>query len=142
MQAISYGSHLLKKGWHFEPWDKKIRWPTYIQQAAFTTSLIISYSRPFTESRGWPKFPKKLIQHNEEQKALHKKIMNLRNEVYAHSDFNKQEVRPIKILGQATAIIRQPSIKLSKEEVTMLLNMSSQTIKSIDIRLSGLINEI
>ena len=59
LQAGFFAAHTLKKGWHFEPWEK--RWSVYMQQAAFTTALATAYSRPFTESRGWPKFPMRLL---------------------------------------------------------------------------------
>ena len=39
-QATYFASHLLKKGWHFEPWER--RWTTYMQQSAYTTALVVA----------------------------------------------------------------------------------------------------
>jgi len=139
-QAAFFAAHLLKKGWHFEPWQR--RWSTYMQQSAYTTALVIAYARPFTESRGWPKFPKKLIRLDQNQKKLHIDILKLRNSIYAHSDAEVRNIRPYKINGQPSAIERLPSMRLSKEDTELLLKMIAQTTKMIQKRLVELIEVI
>lgn len=42
-------SVLLKKGWHFQPWER--RGTVYQQQAVFTTALVTAYGRAFTDSK-------------------------------------------------------------------------------------------
>lgn len=55
----------------------------------YETTAIVSYARPFSESRGRvPKLSLKMIgvKLNEESKALHDQVLDLRNRVIAHSD--------------------------------------------------------
>jgi hypothetical protein len=102
-QARFFAAHILKKGWHHEEWEK--RWTVYMQQAAYTTALATAYSRPFTESRGWPKFPARLLAaFSPKQRDLHKRILKLRNLIYAHSDVGIRAIRPISFDGYPTAI--------------------------------------
>src|SRR5438445_12970197 len=82
--AKSYALHLIKKGWHSAPYER--RGTIYMQQSAFTTSLIVSYARPFTRSNGWPKFPERFVQYDAQETLLHQRLLDLRHQVYAHSD--------------------------------------------------------
>lgn len=55
----------------------------------YETTAIVSYARPFSESRGKiPKLSLKMIgvKLNDESKELHDRLLNLRNRVVAHSD--------------------------------------------------------
>jgi hypothetical protein len=115
--ANYFASYLLKKGWHFDPWEKQIRWSTYMQQAAFTSALTTSYCRPFAQSRGKPVLSVKMARYNNQQKALHERLCTLRNEVYAHSEVAIHKVRPFIIGGEASAIVTLPVLKLTREEV-------------------------
>ena len=65
---------ILKKGWHTHPFER--RGTIYLQQAAFTTALVTSYARPFTQSKGWPRFPKDLIAaYSGKELALHDRLI-------------------------------------------------------------------
>jgi hypothetical protein len=139
-QAASFAAHILKNGWHFHPWER--RSTTYMKQSAFTTALVVSYARPFTKSRGWPKIPKRIAPYDQEQKTLHKRILALRNEIYAHSDVGKRNVRPFKILDRPSAIEMLPSMRLTKEETEMILRMIRLTNDAISIRLGQLIDAV
>lgn len=139
-QAAYFAEYLLKKGWHFQPWEK--RWTTYMQQSAFTTALVVAYARPFTESRGWPKLPKRLVTYTAEQKMLHQRVLALRNEVYAHTDVAKRQVRPVAILGKPSAIEALPPMRFTKNEIATLSGMISATYNAIDARLAELIPSI
>ena len=141
-QASFYARYLLKKGWHFVPWETRRRWATYMQQSAYTTALVVAYSRPFVESRGWPKFPKRLMRHSQNQKILHKKILDLRHQVYAHSDIGSRQIRPFKINGYPSAIEFLPAMRLTKEQIEELLNMISITNSTIHERLGQLIGTV
>ena len=54
------------------------------------TALVVSYARPFMKSRGktmLPKLPSGYLEVlSEEQKKLHKNLVDLRNQTQAHSD--------------------------------------------------------
>ena len=132
-QAKFFAEYIAKRGWHFEPWER--RWTVYMQQAAFTTALVTAYARPFTESRGWPKLPDRLLRaFSPEQRALHKRILTLRNEIYAHSDIGIRGIRAIRLGGYATAIEALPPMRLLPEEVNLLRTMISVTLDAIRMR--------
>ncbi|HJU70864.1 MAG TPA: hypothetical protein VJ603_03385 [Paucimonas sp.] len=141
-QASFYAGHLLKNSWHFVPWETRRRWKTYMQQSAYTTALVVAYSRAFVKSRGWPEFPKRLIKYSQEQNLLHKKILNLRNEVYAHSDIKLRQIKPVKINDYPSAIEYLPEMRLKKEEIEELINMISITKSTIRNRLKQLIDSV
>ncbi len=132
-QANFFAAHIIKKGWHFEAWER--RWTVYMQQAAFTTALATAYSRPFTESRGWPKFPERLLRpFDPEQRKLHKQILSLRNLIYAHSDVGSRFIRAVNLNGYPTAIEAMPPMRFTCEELTALQVMISILQESIGAR--------
>ncbi|ORE84963.1 hypothetical protein ATO7_16444 [Oceanococcus atlanticus] len=114
--AAFFADQLRVKGWHFEPWE--VHWKKYLHQAAYVTSLVVSYGRPFTESRSWAKFPKRILRGlNQQQKELHGRLLTLRNEVYAHTDVQARKIRPITIEGKPSAIEVLPSMRFSDTEL-------------------------
>ena len=131
-QANFYANHLLKKSWHGDLGRR--RWSTYLQITAYTTALVVAYSRPFTQARGWPKFPTKLLNHNSHEKILHSKILRLRNEVYAHSDIGIQNVRKFSFMGEPLAIMQQPHMMLPPDEIAMIVTMTKDVMKQISQR--------
>lgn len=139
-QASCFAETILKNGWHFKPWER--RWTTYMKQSAYTTALVVSYTRPFINSRGWPRIPRRIIKYNQEQKVLHKKIRDLRNEVYAHTDVEKRNVRPININGQPSAIEMLPQMRFTKEETEMIIKMVRFANEEISNHLSQLVDTI
>ena len=140
-QAAFFAAHLIKKGWHFEPWEK--RWTIYMQQAAFTTALSAAYSRPFTESRGWPKFPEKLLRSfNTEQRNLHKRILKLRSLMYAHSDVGSRFIRAVSFEGYPTAIEAMPPMRFTRAELLALQLMTSVVQGAIAARKSELLASV
>jgi len=138
--AAHFAAFILKKGWHFNPWDR--RGTIYLQQSAFTSSLIVFYSRPFTRSIGLPEFPRNLLKYNDVENNLHDTIIQLRHKVYAHSDDVSYKVQPLTINGHPTAILGAPFFKLSKSEVEILRRMIGKTIKEIHDELGKLIRKI
>ena len=140
--ATYFAGFLLKKGWHFDPWDKKIRWPTYMQQAAFTTALVAAYCRPFVETRNGAVLSMKLAPYTDSERELHEKLKSLRNTIYAHSDIELREVRPASFNGRATAIVRSPSLKLSRGETERTISMIAKTSKAIGEKLQDLIARV
>ncbi|MBC2857862.1 hypothetical protein [Stappia sp. 28M-7] len=62
----------------------------------FETAFIISYGRAFTNSKGrYQNLPLKRIgvKISDNEKIMHRRIIDLRNKVYAHSDENFAHVR-------------------------------------------------
>ena len=137
-QATFFAAHLLKKGWHFEPWER--RWSLYMQQAAFTTALATAYSRPFTHSRGWPKFPMRLLtEFDTGQQKLHKRVLDLRNRIYAHSDVGSRGIWPISFAGYPTAIELLPPMRFTRTEITTIQSMIAIAEHSIQVRKNELL---
>lgn len=129
-QASIYAAHLLKKGWHSE-WHER-RGTVYYQQAAFTTALVMAYMRPFKQTRGRSSLNSKtLAGFTEEQKALHKRMEFLRDNIYAHTDLPTRGVRPLSIEGYPTAIEFMPRLRLHKEEVENLQAMIAMVSKAV-----------
>ena len=84
----------------------------------------------------------KLAPYDSPQRALHSKLRSLRNSVYAHSEVQQQNVRPVSNLGRATAMVSQPVMKLSREEVEMILDMTHITSQAIREKLQSLIERV
>jgi len=139
--AKQYAEHLLKKGWYSAPYER--RGSIYMQQSAFTTSLIVSYARPFTNSKGWPPFPDEFINYSEKEDQLHKKLISLRHQVYAHSDSNKYSIQPYKIDEDVlTDIVGEPFRMLSSDECKLVVKMISDIQSSLYPRLRKLRREL
>ena len=136
-QAAFYVDHLLKKEWHSETFQKR-RWQTYMQQTAFCTALMVAYCRPYTQSHGWPKFPKELSPYSEQEWRLHKKLLSLRNEVYAHSDIGKRKVRNLSLFGKPLSVIQHEKMVVSKQELELLQGMLKSTQQAISRRCTEL----
>jgi hypothetical protein len=141
-QVEFFAMHLLKKNWHFDEWDSRIRQPTYMQQAAFTTALVTAYGRPFSGSNGFPTISMKLLRYTAEQKALHFRLLDLRNNVYAHSNVERQDVRPRIIQTIPAAIIKLPAHKLSKSDAELTVGMVQVAIRAIEAKLQELASTV
>src|SRR5258708_10748850 len=112
---------ILKKGWHHQPWEK--RGTIYLQQSVVMSALVTAHARPFTKSRGWPKFPRELREFNSEENKLHEYVMELRDTVYAHSDSKNYSVRPWRTRNYSSDIVGAPVLRLSAEEASLLQGM-------------------
>jgi hypothetical protein len=130
-------SVILKKGWHDEPWKR--RGTIYQQQAAFTTALVTAYGRPFTQSKGWPSFPLKLIAYNAQEEALHKRLIQLRHTVYAHSDSASYSIRPWRSGEFSTDIVGAPALRITAAEAKLFMRMTSKLLASINLRMEALL---
>jgi hypothetical protein len=128
---------ILKKGWHHQPWEK--RGTIYLQQSTFMSALVTSYARPFTESRGWPKFPPDLRQFNSEENRLHGEMIELRNTVYAHSDSKNYSVRPWRTPNFSTDIVGAPALRISAEEAALLKRMIQKLQLAIRRRMTEIV---
>lgn len=133
--ALGCAQFLIKKKWHSYEWER--RGSTYLQQSALTTSLVVSYARPFTKTRGLrDNLPSKLIRRTAEERALHEKILKLRNEVYAHSDGALYSFQPWQSEGLSTVIERWPHRRLSKEDTLAFEMMAMRTIEALRERMT------
>ena len=135
-QAAFFADHLRRQGWHAEPWE--VSWQDYLHQGAYMTSMVVAYARPFTESRGWPKFPSRLLRLDQEQKLLHKRLLQLRNEIYAHTDVAARKIRPIVFEGKPSAIEVLPPMRMSPSELLAVRKLIFGIGEAVNIRLEEL----
>ena len=140
--ADTFASQLLKNGWHFVLWETRRRWSTYMKQAAFTSAFITAYARPFTKSYGWPRFPMNIVGFNAADQALHDRIINLRDTVYAHSDSASHTVEPYRIDGYPSAIVGSPPLRLTHEELVHARKIISGLMQVINSELDRLLKVI
>ncbi|HXD31566.1 MAG TPA: hypothetical protein VN643_10640 [Pyrinomonadaceae bacterium] len=88
LSAKKFANRILKKSWH----DKNQTATRTLDHLAFNTSLIISYSRPFSRNRNFKNEPVSSLKKetgkvlNEAETELHNKILEMRDTAYAHSD--------------------------------------------------------
>jgi hypothetical protein len=134
--AMKFASHLLKKGWHSAPWER--RGSIYMQQMAYTSSLLTSYARPFTKSRGWPNLPINLVPYATHEWEFHKQLMDIRHQVFAHSDSSRHSVRPFRVGDLESDIVGSSFFRLSKEEVEMAISMMKTAIAGLQPKLKSL----
>lgn len=127
--AEKFADYILKKGLHHYPWERRGSVNTI--QASFTCSLIVTYSRPFTRSRGLPALKPLGNLYNKTEAELHRKVIKLRHKVYAHSDSDSYKVEPFDIGGSIVTLERLPFFRLSKPDVSRLNRMIRKLIKHI-----------
>jgi hypothetical protein len=139
LQARTFAVYLMNEGWHHEPWESPL---TNVQQSAFTTALVMSYQRPFTETRSWPNFPGSLLDYTPAERALHNRLHVLRNAVYAHSNAEARVLQPIKVGNVPSAIEAYPAMRLVKDDCAALLQMIDKTTAAIKVRLQTLIDPV
>ena len=78
--------------------------------------------------------PDRLAKRTVEQEALHNQILELRNEVYAHSDVNRQEIRKMDFFGLSIPLKTHQSMHLSREQLILATQMIVALQKSIQTR--------
>ncbi|WP_152536171.1 hypothetical protein [Mesorhizobium loti] len=126
--AQSYGLFLLKKRWKAKPWS---RGSTYLQQSAFVTAMVTSYGRAFGGSRGWPQFPKELLDaYDTAEGALHRNVIRLRHQGYAHSDSQSYFVRPWRS-DYHTDIEQVPILEFDAASTQTLVTMSQKMMAAV-----------
>lgn len=133
---------LVKKNWHKERWEA--RQSGYMHQSAYTTALVIAYSRPFTKSKEWPAFPERLLRTYETSDMfLHRRLLDLRDSVYAHSDSARYRImfwaEPD---GSVMPLERTPSMRIDAEEAAQFLRMTAKLVKATEERTQELLAKL
>ncbi|WCK17141.1 hypothetical protein G6L41_026685 (plasmid) [Agrobacterium tumefaciens] len=109
------------------------------------TAMVVSYSRAFTRSDGWPKLPKELLElYSEDEIRIHRRTLELRHKLYAHSDAVNYGVIPFQS-DWHTDIQMHPVFELPHEEISAIKAMCRKMIlgikqRMIDIKQSYLID--
>jgi hypothetical protein len=85
--------------------DKLTSFPDAVTKRSLLTSAIVAYARPFTNNGSTQDAtstlgvnPKKLLTADEHE--LHQRLLSLRNEVVAHTEFDRKPVQ--RLSGSAT----------------------------------------
>jgi len=109
--------HLLKKGWHDHEINR--RGASRMQQTAYTTAFVVTYNRPFTSGHGWDRLPIGEVDLTPEERALHRELKDLRDQVHAHTDHEKhdQRVWSREEGGRQFVITTTPPYHLSKKQL-------------------------
>ncbi len=139
-QAKFCARHLLKNGWHSMPWER--RGAIYSQQTAFVTNLIVAYARPFVQSKGWPAFPSRLKRFDQAQNEMHKRLLALRNEIFAHSDSQHFSFRPFDAGSFKSTLEQVPFAVLSADATARVETMTEYLLKATRQKLSELHTEL
>lgn len=130
--ARDAAEHLFKKKWYDRmPWS---RGKIYFHQSAYVTTLVVSYGRVFEVGKRGYNFPKKLLQYEATEKALHVKLLTLRNKVHAHSDLDQWSVRPWHADGFSTEIVGQPLHVIEEADIQLFLAMTSKLLTRINAK--------
>jgi hypothetical protein len=131
-------STILKKGWHYQPWQR--RWTVYRQQTTYTTALVVAYVRPFTRSKGWPKLPVEVSEvFDAEETRLHEQLKDLRATLYAHSDSKNYSVSPWRSATFVGELLTEPSFRISDADARALNRMIDKLKVDIERRIKNLI---
>lgn len=111
-----------------------------MQQAAFVTALVVSYARPFVDSRGkgGPPASVRIASYGAAERRLHDRLLSLRKRLYAHSDTTSYRVRPTRIAGRASAFIGKPELLLNKNELETIVAMTTQARAKFQLHLEAL----
>lgn len=111
--------------------------------AAFNTSLIVSYSRPFHKSNdtiGKPVSLSKAVQAvlSYDEKALHDRIIDKRDRVFAHSDAAAHEIKGFNYDGSTVQIYNTAFEPLTCDETRLLSTMIKKWINYVETLRSDL----
>ena len=74
-RAREFAQRLLKRGWHKH--EAYRRGASLMNQTAFTTAFVVTYWRPFFQSRGWKPLDIATVALAPEKRALHDELGKL-----------------------------------------------------------------
>lgn len=136
--AKKCAEYLLKKGWHSHEWQR--RGSVYFQQSVYTASLIVSYTRPFTRTRGLPNIPAEWLDFSPDDQRLHVALKSRRDTVYAHSDGDSYSFRPWKLGDFATILEQRPSHIISRDDAELFVSMTARLLKTLIARREAILS--
>jgi hypothetical protein len=142
-QARRFAGYILKERLHEKKKTELARTRQQLVHLAFNTSLIISYSRPFTGSnnfKGQGKSSLRSAEHEVLKEAveieLHRRILALRDRAYAHSDASSHLIEGFDY-SKHIALMRSVEI-LDKRETGILKVMIDKWISQLKVETSHL----
>ena len=128
--------YIRKKGWHTCSFLR--RGTVRIQQASFTTTMIVAYARPFAPGRGNIGFPKRLLGYNaSDENIFHQRLLRLRHTEYAHLDALCYSVTPYKG-GSVKSIENIRDVYFTEKEIELFMFMTDGLLGRITERMEQL----
>lgn len=123
---------------NYKPFALDVRESTPIQNA-LNIAVVISYARNFKKSHGFyynPKLNDELIKYfSNEENGLHKKIIDWRDQEYAHSDALPNDIQIYEDEEYSRRVVRQ---LLEKNQLRMLKIMVNKIRDEIEIQIKNL----
>ena len=135
-QARKVAAYILKEGLHEKRKTEQARVKQQLVHLAFNTSLIVSYSRPFSKNRNFEGEPSSSLKKeicrvlNESETELHKKVLDMRDTVCAHSDARAHRIANLDYTSFIAIMYRVEN--LTRSETAKLKVMSEKWIKYLD----------
>jgi hypothetical protein len=105
---------------------------------AFNTALVISYSRPFHKSNDGLNVRVSLreamdaILHTEPEQALHQKIIDMRDQTFAHSDAASHEIEGLNYDGLTVQFYKLAFEPITRKETLLLSTMIRKWIDYLE----------
>ncbi len=107
---------------------------------ALTTALVVSYSRPFINSRGQSEIADKTVpaillkSFTSKERSIHEEILSIRNKEVAHADVDILEISIKLHEGGHSAIFRNVRSPFTHSELKLILKMIEKLKQSFDSR--------
>jgi hypothetical protein len=138
-QAQAFALHILKRKWQRNKRETPV---ASLEHQAFNTSLIVAYARPFHKNKNFKGEPDSSLRNdvaevlNEAEVELHKRILKLRDNVYAHSAAAAHRVPSWDYALPFTPTL--PVENLSEADVRLLKSMTKKWIDRLKVERSKL----
>ncbi len=115
---------------------------------ALTTALVVSYSRPFINSRGQSEIADKTVPAvllrslTSKERVMHEEILSIRNKEVAHADADIFEIS-IRLFKDGHGVIfKNVRSPFTQRELKLILKMIEKLEKSFDLRCEELRAEL
>jgi hypothetical protein len=134
-QARRFSGYILRKKLHAV---KNPQAKAKLVHAAFNTSLIVSYSRPFHKSNDTAGLCVSLreavqaVLSEGDEIALHHRVIDKRDRVFAHSDAAAHEIKGFNYDGSTVQIYKTAFEPLTRDETRLLSTMILKWIAHVE----------
>lgn len=138
-QARRFSGYILRRNLHAV---KNPHAKAKLVHSAFNTSLIVSYSRPFHKSNdtAGQRVSLRVVQTvlSDDEIALHRRIVEKRDRVFAHSDAAAHEIDGFNYDGSTVQIYKYAFEPLTRDETRLLSTMIKKWIEYVETLRSDL----
>jgi len=134
-QARRFAGYILRRKLHGVKNPQAI---AKLVHSAFNTSLIVSYSRPFHKSNDTAGLCVSLrdavqtVLTDRDDIALHRKIVIMRDQTFAHSDAESHEIKGFNYDGSTVQIYKFAFEPLTRDETRLLSTMIRRWIAYVE----------